>query len=91
MGIQLLSGRGPLLVNLDSSLVKNNRIKESVNLQFRAEVFNLLNRANFQAPPLVNGTDICDSTGALNPTAGLITPTTISSRQTQLGLKRSGR
>jgi hypothetical protein len=78
---------GPGLANLDFSLVKNNRIAESFNLQFRAEVFNLLNRANFQVPPLVNGTDIFDSTGARNPTAGLLTSTTTSSRQIQLGLK----
>ncbi len=78
---------GPGLANLDLSLVKNNRIADRFNLQFRAEVFNLLNRANFQVPPLVNGTDIFDSTGARNPTAGLLTSTTTSSRQIQLGLK----
>jgi hypothetical protein len=41
---------GPGLVNLDFSLVKNNCIGELFNLQFRVEVFNLLNRANFQVP-----------------------------------------
>jgi hypothetical protein len=78
---------GPGLVNLDYSLVKNNHITESLNLQFRAEFFNLLNRANFQVPPLVAGTDIFDSTGAPNPNAGLLTSTTTSSRQIQLGAK----
>ena len=78
---------GPGLVNLDYSLVKNNHITESLNLQFRAEFFNLLNRANFQVPPLVAGTDIFDSTGAPNPNAGLLTSTTTSSRQIQLGVK----
>jgi hypothetical protein len=78
---------GPGLANLDFSLVKNNHIAESLNLQFRAEFFNLLNRANFQVPPLVAGTDIFDSTGAPNPSAGLLTSTTTSSRQIQLGLK----
>jgi hypothetical protein len=78
---------GPGLANLDFSLVKNNRITESFNLQFRAEIFNLLNRANFQVPPLVTGTDTFDSAGAPNPTAGLLTSTTTSSRQIQLGLK----
>jgi hypothetical protein len=43
---------GPGLINLDSSLIKNNRISESFNLQFRAEIFNLTNRANFQVPTL---------------------------------------
>jgi len=78
---------GPGLANLDYSLVKNNHIRESLNLQFRAEFFNLLNRANFQVPPLVAGTDIFDSTGAPNPNAGLLTSTTTSSRQIQLGTK----
>jgi Carboxypeptidase regulatory-like domain/TonB-dependent Receptor Plug Domain/TonB dependent receptor len=78
---------GPGLANLDFSLVKNNQIAERFNLQFRAEVFNLLNRANFQVPPLVNGTDIFDSSAARNPTAGLLTSTTTSSRQLQFGLK----
>jgi hypothetical protein len=78
---------GPGLANLDYSLVKNNHIAKSLNLQFRAEFFNLLNRANFQVPPLVAGTDIFDSTGAPNPNAGLLTSTTTSSRQIQLGTK----
>jgi hypothetical protein len=78
---------GPGLANLDYSLVKNNHIAELVNVQFRAECFNLLNRANFQVPPLINGTDIFDSTGATNPTAGVLTSTTTSSRQLQFGLK----
>jgi hypothetical protein len=78
---------GPGLANLDYSLVKNNRLAESLNLQIRAEFFNLLNRANFQVPPLVAGTDIFDSTGAANPNAGLLTSTTTSLRQVQLGAK----
>jgi Carboxypeptidase regulatory-like domain/TonB-dependent Receptor Plug Domain len=78
---------GPGLTNFDFSLVKNNRIAESLNLQFRAEFFNLFNHANFQVPPLINGTDIFDSTGAPNPTAGLLTSTTTTSRQIQLGTK----
>jgi len=57
------------------------------NVQLRAECFNLLNRANLQVPPLVNGTDIFDSTGAPNSTAGVLTSTTTSSRQIQLGVK----
>jgi len=78
---------GPGLANLDYSLVKNNHIAKSLNLQFRAEFFNLLNRANFQVPPLVAGTDIFDSTGAPNSNAGRLTSTTTSSRQIQLGAK----
>jgi hypothetical protein len=45
---------GPSLFNFDFSLYKNipvTKIRESCNVQFRAEFFNVLNRANF-APPL---------------------------------------
>ena len=44
---------GPRIVNLDFSVFKNNyipRISESFNVQFRAEMFNVLNHANFQSP-----------------------------------------
>jgi hypothetical protein len=81
---------GPGLANLDASLVKNNRISrisDSLNLQFRAEIFNLANRANFQVPILPDNTDLYDSTGAPSPAAGLLTSTTTNSRQIQLGLK----
>jgi hypothetical protein len=78
---------GPGLVNLDFSLVKNTHIGDSFNVQFRAEAFNILNRANYQVPPLVNGTDIFDSTGAPNSSAGVITSTTTTSRQIQFGIK----
>ena len=63
---------GPGLVNLDFSLTKNTRIQDSLNVQFRAEAFNILNRANYQVPPLVTGTDIFDSTGAPNANAGVL-------------------
>ena len=48
------------------------------------EIFNLLNHPNFQLPGLPN--DIFDSTGP-NPAVGLLTSTTTSSRQIQLGFK----
>lgn len=47
---------GPGLENLDFSLVKNTKItkiSESFNVQFRFEVFNILNRGNF-SPPVSN-------------------------------------
>lgn len=82
---------GPGLVNLDFSLIKNNyvrRISENFNVQFRAEVFNILNRANFAVPDLGSGNDdIFDGSGAVNPTAGLLTSTTTDARQIQFGLK----
>jgi hypothetical protein len=81
---------GPSLANLNFSLVKNNRISrvsERLNLQFRAEVFNLFNHTNFQVPTMPDNTDIFDSGGARNAAAGLLTSTATTSRQIQLGLK----
>ncbi len=73
---------GPGLGNVDLSLFKRFAITERVNLQFRAECFNIENRANFGTP---NSTVF--SNGAISPTAGLITNTVTSSRQMQFGLK----
>jgi hypothetical protein len=75
---------GPGLAELDASLLKNTAMSERVNLQFRAEFFNLLNRANFATPNAV-----VFSSAATTPssTAGVITATSTTSRQIQLGLK----
>jgi len=44
--------RGPGLVNIDFAVFKNFDVSESKRLQFRAEMFNLFNRANFGLPGL---------------------------------------
>ena len=41
---------GPGYENINFSLVKNTRLRENLNLQFRAEFFNLLNHPNFDLP-----------------------------------------
>ena len=41
---------GPGLVDWDFSLIRNFRLWESKTLQFRAEMFNILNRPNFTLP-----------------------------------------
>ena len=74
--------RGPGLATLDLSLMKNTRLSERFTLQFRAEAFNLLNRANFGVP---NTTVFSGATFAA--AAGLVTSTTTTSRQLQGGLK----
>jgi hypothetical protein len=73
---------GPGLGTWDLSFLKNTQLRERLNLQFRAELFNLLNRANFGAPNAVTFTP----TG-VSPTAGVITSTSTTSRQTQFALK----
>jgi Carboxypeptidase regulatory-like domain/TonB dependent receptor/TonB-dependent Receptor Plug Domain len=42
---------GPGLVQLDMSLIKNTKITERVAVQFRWEVYNVLNRGNFNYLP----------------------------------------
>ena len=79
---------GPRLVNLDFSLFKNNpikRISEQFNVQFRVEMFNSLNHANFN-PPTANNV-IFDGSGAPVPGAGQLNGTATTSRQIQFALK----
>jgi hypothetical protein len=74
--------RGPGLVNVDTSLFKKFRVSERMNLQFRAEAFNLFNHSNFIYPNgiVFSGTNYSD-------TAGQILATSTFSRQLQLALK----
>jgi hypothetical protein len=45
---------GPHYKNLDFSLVKNNKIGERVNMQWRFDFFNIFNHPNFTNPLLPN-------------------------------------
>jgi hypothetical protein len=79
---------GPGLVDFDFSLFKNNyipRISEAFNIQFRAEVFNVFNRANFNPP--TDHLDVFDQTGAPAAGAGLIDSTSTTAREIQFALK----
>src|ERR1700730_9138779 len=82
---------GPGTTNLDFSVFKNQsikRISENFNVQFRAEVFNVMNHANFGVPPIgLFYTDIFDATGAPLSTAGVLTSTTTPGREIQFALK----
>lgn len=73
---------GPGLATWDFSALKETSIHERFNLQFRAEIFNLLNRANFNTPNLIIFTP-----AGVSGTAGAITSTSTTSRQVQFGLK----
>jgi hypothetical protein len=73
---------GPGLATWDLSLMKDMHVQEKLNLQFRAEFFNILNHANFSFPNAVT----LSPTG-VSPTAGVITSTATTSRQIQFGLK----
>ncbi|MGD0909392.1 MAG: hypothetical protein ABSA96_17560, partial [Candidatus Acidiferrales bacterium] len=96
--------RGPGLGTWDFSLVKDTALHflgEAGSLQFRAEFFNILNRANFSMPngtvfASTTGTIVAGSTTAANVgaysqtpsgTAGQITTTATTARQIQFALK----
>ena len=68
---------GPSYFNLDFSAFKRTRISESMNVEFRAEIFNALNNVNFDNPD----TNI-NSSGF-----GRITGTVGKPRLIQLGLR----
>ena len=79
---------GPGVSKLDFSVFKNNpvkRISETFNAQFRAEFFNILNRANFSSP--TDNSTVFDHLGSPVSSAGLITSTQTTSRQIQFALK----
>jgi len=75
---------GPGLSEVDLSVLKSTPVSERVNLQFRAEFFNILNHANFGTP---NTVVFSSASSTAAPTAGLITSTSTTSRQIQFGLK----
>ena len=73
---------GPGLATWDFSVQKETSLYERLELQFRAEIFNLLNRANFNTPSLITFTP-----SGVSGTAGAVSSTSTSSRQVQFGLK----
>jgi hypothetical protein len=62
---------GPGFFNVNTSLFKRIPLKESLNLQFRAEAFNVLNHPNFAHPELIvfSGNDFAGSAGTVLSTA----------------------
>jgi hypothetical protein len=75
---------GPNLVNTDQSLFKNIKLSERFNFQFRAEVFNAFNRANFILPSSATGANFANriTSGNFGQSAGTRDP-----REIQFGLK----
>lgn len=79
---------GPGLAEFDFSLFKNipvKRISENFNIQFRAEFFNIFNRANFQSP--IDNSVLFNQDGSAVGGAGALDATTTDPRQIQFGLK----
>jgi hypothetical protein len=85
---------GPGYADWDLSLLKSTQLSEAARLQFRAEVFNLLNHTNLNLPSEVvysagptQGTTASQTTAATLASPGVVTSTANASRQIQLGLK----
>ena len=76
---------GPGLADFDFSVFKNFPLGEALNVQFRTEIFNIFNRANFQAP--IDNSTIFNQNGTPVGGAGAIDATATTSRQIQFGLK----
>jgi hypothetical protein len=76
---------GPDFVNTDFSVIKNTKVTEKFNVQFRAEMFDVLNHPNFGNPSLIVGGS---TFGQVRPN-GTRFPTGDfgSSRQIQFALK----
>jgi carboxypeptidase family protein/TonB-dependent receptor-like protein len=73
----------PGFTGVDFTLVKTTSLTEHKRLEFRAELFNLLNHANFGLP----NTNVFSSSRTRSGNAGQITNTVTDNRQIQLGLK----
>jgi hypothetical protein len=79
LGLRGSAGRnivtGPNFRTVDLSLNKSFTLTEKLNLQFRAEAFNLLNRANFDLPSNSDdGSQIFAAGCTPNPTTGKCAP-----------------
>jgi len=84
IGRALPDVRGPGTFNWDLSFIKNTRVHERVNLQFRAEMFNFMNNVNLGIP---NGSFSAGPNGRnQSGTFGTITSAR-DPRNIQLGLK----
>ncbi|MDA2935567.1 hypothetical protein MYX82_14715, partial [Acidobacteria bacterium AH-259-D05] len=86
---------GPGLATVDFSLMKETDLGENVNMQFRAEFFNIFNRTNFGTRGMglnVFNRVTVDANGnptssRVNGTAGRIVQTSADNRQIQFALR----
>ncbi len=76
------AGRGPGIKNMDFSIFRNFSIREKMNLQFRAEAFNLTNTPAFFLPSAAS-----PALTIGNPNFGKFTASSATGRQLQFGLK----
>ena len=77
---------GPDLRMVDLAFSKDTRLSSSSRVEFRLEVFNLFNRANFGVPNLTAFAGAADGEAPLG-SFGRIRNTTTTARQVQLGVR----
>jgi len=80
-----INGLGAL--DLDFSLIKQTKLTERLNLEFRTEVFNIINHPNFNSP--IDNSTLFNSDGSVPGNAGVIDSTSVDPRQIQFAVKVS--
>lgn len=78
-----LTGIAPGIATLDASLQKDFPLREKLSLQFRADSFNISNRPSFGIP----SASVFGTTGATQPTTGVINTTSVGGRIIQFNLR----
>jgi hypothetical protein len=78
---------GPTYFNTDVTLIKNTKLTERIHLQFRAEVYNIFNRIQFDQPGTSGDTLSSPGTFGLSENTLTQPDGTTSARQIQLALK----
>jgi hypothetical protein len=84
---------GPSFKNLDLSIIKNTKLTERLNLQFRADAFDLTNHPNYGQPFRTYNPRTIKGVANADDTFGIISSTRFptgdsgSSRQLQMALK----
>jgi hypothetical protein len=80
---------GPTYYNTDVDLVKRFAITERINLQFRAEFYNIFNQVQFEQPGTSSSGNVIDDPGTFGQSLSELTRAdgTTAARQIQLALK----
>jgi hypothetical protein len=83
--------RGPAFFQWDWSFMKNFRVTERIKLQFRADLFNILNHPNFAQPDggictaVTAATPTSDAVCTVNPNFGRVGQTVADANGSQIG------
>jgi hypothetical protein len=80
---------GPTYYNTDVDLVKRFAITERINLQFRAEFYNIFNQLQFEQPGTGSSGNVIEDSGTFGQSLSELTRAdgTTAARQIQLALK----